>query len=108
MKRTAVLLTLVAVMAFAPSAFACWKCNLAEGCVGLDIGQSGRLNCDFDTSCHTSGTCQGFTSEQPLAATYTVAAVRVVPAETAKAPECEVKALPTPAPQQAENVVLAR
>ena len=85
MKRTALLLTLTALLAFAPSAFACWKCNLSQGCYGTEIGEAGRNNCTFDGTCHQSGFCQGLTDETELAASYTVAAVYVVDTETEQA-----------------------
>jgi hypothetical protein len=103
MKRAAILLTLVALMAFAPSAFACWKCNTTEGCYGTDIGVPGRTNCTFDGVCHVSGFCQGFTDDTELAASYTVAAVHVVETETAKTADVTPKTLP--APQTAEKAV---
>lgn len=106
MKRTAILLTLVAVMAFAPSAFACWKCNTIDGCYGTDVTVPGRTSCEFDGTCHLMGFCQGFAADEPLAATYTVATVRVVPAETAKAPECDAKTLPAPATEQVAKVAI--
>jgi hypothetical protein len=108
MKRAAVLLTLTALLAFAPSAFACWKCNTTVGCFGTDVGVPGRTFCEFDGACHLMGFCQGFTDETELAASYTVAAVYVVDAETEKAsaakndsnqaPQCE--------PQKAEKAEL--
>jgi hypothetical protein len=103
MKRLAILLTLTALMAFAPSAFACWKCNTTDGCIGLDFGVSGRTNCSFDGACHMMGVCQGFTDETELAASYTVAAVHVVTAETDKAPVAVATTLPEP--QKAEKAV---
>jgi len=94
MKRTAILLTLVAVMAFAPSAFACYWCDTESGCYQLPETVPGRTNCWFDGACHYLGFCQGFAAaDEPLAATYTVAAVHVVE-ETAKAPELDAKTLP--------------
>jgi hypothetical protein len=77
MKRTAVLLTLVALLAFAPAAFACVKCNTTVGCYGTEIGEPGRINCEFDGTCHVSGFCQGFAPETEFAASYTVAEVVV-------------------------------
>ena len=95
MKRTGILLTLVAVMAFAPSAFACYWCDTQWGCYPLEETVPGRTNCWFDGACHFLGFCQGFAAtEEPLAATYTVAAVHVVETETATAPELDAKTLP--------------
>jgi hypothetical protein len=108
MKRAAILLTLIAVMAFAPSVFAgCVKCNTTEGCIWA---QQGWVGCYFDGTCHkVGGFCNGFTDEETqLAATYTVAAVHVVETETdpVKAPELDTKTLS--APQEAEKVVGGR
>ncbi|MEO8380352.1 MAG: hypothetical protein ABI779_11865 [Acidobacteriota bacterium] len=106
MKHAAILLTLVAVMAFAPSAFAgCAKCNTTDGCFGAT---QGWVDCYFDGECHRiGGFCNGFTGEAtPLAATYTVAAVHVVETETVKAPQLDTKTLS--APQEAEKVVAGR
>lgn len=107
MKRTAMLLTLIAVMAFAPSVFAgCVKCNLTEGCIWAEQGWEG---CYFDGLCHrVGGFCNGFTGEEtPLAATYTVAAVEVIETETdsVNAPESDTKTLSAP---QAGEVVVER
>ena len=107
MKRTAILLTLIAVMAVAPSAFACWKCNTTVGCYGTEIGEPGRADCWFDGACHMTGLCSGFAAvDEPLAATYTVAAVHVVETEIAKAPELDAKTLPEP--QEIVKVVAER
>lgn len=108
MKRAAILLTLVAVMTLAPSAFAgCVKCNLTEGCIWAQQGWEG---CYFDGACHrVGGFCNGFAGEEEqLADTYTVAAVRVVETATdaAKAPELDAKTLP--APQEAAKAVAGR
>ena len=114
MKRTAILLTLIAVMTFAPSAFAgCFKCNDLDGCFGATQGWFG---CEFDkTGCHRiGGFCNGFAGDETqLAATYTVAAVHVVETETASvtapavtAPELEAKTLS--APQEAAKAVAGR
>jgi hypothetical protein len=108
MKRAAILLTLVAVMAFAPSAFAgCAKCNTSVGCFGAT---QGWVDCFFDGECHRiGGFCQDFTGEETqLAATYTVAAVHVVKTETApvKAPKLDTKTLS--APQEAEKAAVGR
>lgn len=115
MKRAAILLTLIAVMTFAPSAFAgCWKCNDLDGCFGATQGWFG---CEFDkTGCHRiGGFCQGFTGEEEtqLAASYTVAAVHVVETEPASvtapavtAPELDTNTLP--APQEAAKAVAGR
>ena len=101
MKRAAILLTLTALLAFAPSAFACWKCNTTVGCYGTDIGVPGRTTCEFDGTCHTSGFCQGFSDETQLAASYTVAAVYVVEVESSKALDLTVHAHPAPLPEPA-------
>ncbi|HEV7764200.1 MAG TPA: hypothetical protein VGQ76_04295 [Thermoanaerobaculia bacterium] len=79
MKRAAILLTLAALLAFAPSAFACVKCNTTVGCYGTETGEPGRINCEFeDGVCHVSGLCQGFAaSETEFAVSYTVAEVVV-------------------------------
>lgn len=106
MKRTAILLTLIAVMAFAPSVFAgCAQCNTTVGCYGAE---QGWVDCYFDGECHRiGGFCQGFAAvDEPLAATYTVAAVHVVETELAKAPELDAKTLPEP--QEIVKVVADR
>jgi hypothetical protein len=111
MKRIALLLIVAAVMVFAPSAFACWKCTTTTGCVGTDVGVSGRTNCEFDGVCHVSGLCQGLTADQaPLAASYTVAAVHVVTTgtETAASSATRSQQLPPTEPQKAEKVAAAR
>lgn len=77
MKRIAVLLTLTALLAFAPSAFACVKCNTTVGCYGTEVGEPGRINCEFDGTCHLMGFCQGFAPETEFADSYTVASVVV-------------------------------
>ncbi|HYI09087.1 MAG TPA: hypothetical protein VEK57_08440 [Thermoanaerobaculia bacterium] len=108
MKRASILLTLIAVMAFAPSAFACVKCNLQQGCYDPGFLEPGRTNCYFDGTCHMQGFCQGFTAEEPqLAATYTVAAVHVVEPETAKTPDATPEKTVSE-PQQAELAVAGR
>lgn len=85
MKRAAILLTLTALLAFAPSAFACWKCNTTVGCYGTDVGVPGRTFCEFDGVCHVMGFCQGYAADDTeLAASYTVAAVYVVETGTEK------------------------
>jgi hypothetical protein len=109
MKRAAILVTLTALLAFAPSAFACWKCNLVEGCYGTPVGTPGRTFCEFDGVCHLMGFCQGFTDEtEDLAASYTVAAVHVVETETDKALALTTDEAQVPAcePQKAELVAL--
>lgn len=110
MKRTAILLSLTALLAFAPSAFACWKCDTIQGCYGTEVGVPGRTNCDFDGTCHVSGFCQGFAAQTQLAASYTVASVRVVETETAKAADLTTKAQPAPLPepQKAEKAAVSR
>lgn len=88
MKRIAILLALTALLAVAPSAFACWKCDTTQGCYGTDVGVPGRTICEFDGACHMAGFCAGFVDDTPLAASYTVAAVHVVEVKTdAKTPE---------------------
>jgi hypothetical protein len=110
MKRAAILLTLTALMAIAPSAFACYKCNLQDGCYGTPVGTPGRTTCYFDAAgCHLMGFCQGFTDEtEDLAASYTVAAVHVVGTETDKASALTTDEAQAPAcePQKAELVAL--
>jgi len=110
MKRAAVLLTLTALLAFAPSAFACVKCNTTVGCFGTDIGVPGRTFCEFDGVCHLMGFCQGFSSETRLAASYTVAAVHVVEPETGKAPAptADPHRAQVPEPQKAEQAAAER
>lgn len=95
MKRAAILLTLTALLAFAPSAFACWRCNTTEGCYGVPVGTPGWVDCEFNGTCRRiGGFCQGFSDESELAASYTVAAVHVVETETAKTPDVTVKVVP--------------
>lgn len=108
MKRAAILLTLTALLAFAPSAFACWKCNTTVGCYGTDVGVPGRTFCEFDGVCHLMGFCQGFTDETELAASYTVAAVHVVETETEKASGLKTDPAQAPLcePQKAEQVAV--
>jgi hypothetical protein len=111
MKRTAILLTLTALLAFAPSAFACWKCNVTQGCYGTDVGVPGRTNCEFDGTCHVSGFCQGFTDDETqLAASYTVAAVHVVESKTEKAQDltANLHQAPLPEPQEVRQVAVER
>jgi hypothetical protein len=107
MKHAAILLSLIALLAFAPSAFACWKCDTTQGCYGTDVGVPGRTNCEFDGTCHLQGFCQGFTDETELAASYTVAAVHVMETETEKAPAPTAKQ-PLPKPEKAEKAAAAR
>lgn len=110
MKRAAILLTLTALLAFAPSAFACWKCNTTQGCYGTDVGVPGRTDCYFDGACHMMGFCQGFTDDTQLAASYTVAAVHVVETKTEKAPDLTTgpHQVPLPEPQEAEKATVGR
>lgn len=100
MKRVAILLALTALMAFAPAAFACVKCNTTVGCYGTEIGVPGFTDCYFDGTCHNiRPLCQGFVEEPQLAASYSVAAVHVVETETTKS--ATVEATPAPAPAKA-------
>jgi hypothetical protein len=110
MKRTAVLLTLTALLAFAPSAFACWKCNTTQGCFGTDVGVPGRTFCEFDGACHQMGFCQGFSGDTELAASYTVAAVYVVEPETEQASDLTAKPdqAPLPEAQKADKAAVER
>lgn len=111
MKRAAVLLTLTALLAFAPSAFACWKCNTTVGCFGTDVGVPGRTFCEFDGVCHVMGFCQGFSGEDTeLAASYTVAAVYVVEAGTEKVADLTANAdqATVAAAPKAEKVAVER
>lgn len=111
MKRAVLLLTLTALLAFAPSAFACWKCNTTVGCYGTDVGVPGRTYCEFDGVCHVMGFCQGFADDTELAASYTVAAVHVVEtkSETASALTADALQAPVPEPQETEKAaVVAR
>lgn len=105
MKRIAILLALTALLAFAPSAFACWKCDTIQGCYGTEVGVPGRTDCEFDGACHLHGFCQGFAAadDTQLAASYTVATVHVVEPKTEKAQQA-----PLPEPQQAEKATVAR
>ena len=103
MKRSViVVLTLTALLAFAPSAFACWKCNTTEGCVGTAVGVPGWNDCFFDgTTCHRiGGGCQGIAAQPDLASSYTVAAVHVV-VETGseKTPDLTADSQPVPLPE---------
>ncbi|HEX7680040.1 MAG TPA: hypothetical protein VF713_18060 [Thermoanaerobaculia bacterium] len=111
MKRAAILLTLTALLAFAPSAFACWRCDTTQGCYGTDIGVGGWNDCFFDGTCHKiGGFCQGIADQTPLAASYTVAAVHVVEPETETAPDLTANShrAPLPEPQKAEMAVVGR
>lgn len=110
MKHAAMLLTLTALLAFAPSAFACWKCDTIQGCYGTEVGVPGRTNCTFDGTCHVMGFCQGYAAQTELAASYTVAAVHVVATQTEKAPDVTANAnqASRPASQKAETAAAER
>jgi hypothetical protein len=106
MKRAAVLLTLTALLAFAPSAFACWKCNTTQGCFGTDV----TVPCEFDGVCHLMGFCQGFSGDTELAASYTVAAVYVVEPEAEQASDLTARTdqAPVVEAQKADKAAVER